>query len=501
MKKINIMRKKRSGWNGGRNGFCLFCVIFCLVFLSGCQKEKQQTEPVPPISFRVPLVIKTEQQDFPMVQEAFASLVREKLGVAAELVFVDTNLKRNVVRMYRKQQQGFDLVNGQLIGKGMYQNYELLPLGQLLQEHGEGICRLFRDEEARQNLFEETALWVPAREDRAECACVLMRKDLLLEAGAQVSEMMSLQDVEGILSAVARRHPEMKIVAPEGLHLTFLYRFGEWLNLAGSAFVAMDYGRSGQAELLYATDIYRELVTTFYRWNKEGWIPDYMGPVSSAALVNSGELFSYFVHYKPGIEFQEGVLCGYEMVPVRITQTYQRLVSSSGRGWAITKDCRHPEEAMELLNFLYTDPDVMNLLMYGIEGVHYSLDEQGYIVPARGSGYVPGIGWALPNQYLCYRQEGEPEDLWGQIRRSNEEAIRGKALGFSFNQKGYEREMAEIAQVVEIYAEGLEKGVLDPEIYLPEFLGRLEEAGAGKVLEAVQQQYSQWLLQREGEGV
>ena len=39
--------------------------------------------------------------------------------------------------------------------------------------------------------------------------------------------------------------------------------------------------------------------------------------------------------------------------------------------WSIAGSCEHPEAAMKTLNELYSNPELSNLYMYGIEGVHY----------------------------------------------------------------------------------------------------------------------------------
>ena len=496
-KKDNKGLGVREIWQRGHlMGAIVLLILSCV--LSGCGRKTEEIEEAAPSPLHVPLVMKSQQRDFPLIQDAFALLVKEKLDLEAELVFVDTNLKKNVMRMYRKERQGFDIISSQLIGEGMYSKGDLLPLDDLLPEHGPGILDLFTPEELEGSREEGKLLWLPGRVDTAEGTCVLMRKDLLLETGIQVEGQMSLTQVEEIFQTVADLHPQMKIVAPEGLHLSFLYRYTPWISLAGKAIVAMDYGRSEKAEILYETDTYREMVSSFYRWRQKGWVPDYIGPVPSTVLVDSGELFSYFVHDKPGIEFQEGILCGHEMVPVHLSEAFQRFDSElPSRGWAITKDCSCPEEAMKLLNFLYTDADVMNLLMYGLEDINYTLDTEAKVTFCPGSEYKPGIGWALPNQYLCYRQPGEYEDLWAEIRRNNEEAIRGVALGFTFSPEGYEEKLAEMSRVIEVYADGLERGELDPEVYLSELVEKLYQAGALEVLQAVQQQYSLWLLEVE----
>ena len=39
--------------------------------------------------------------------------------------------------------------------------------------------------------------------------------------------------------------------------------------------------------------------------------------------------------------------------------------------WAVASTCKNPEKALEFLNLTYTDKDVINLIIYGIEGKDY----------------------------------------------------------------------------------------------------------------------------------
>ena len=51
--------------------------------------------------------------------------------------------------------------------------------------------------------------------------------------------------------------------------------------------------------------------------------------------------------------------------------------SVQGAMMAISANSAHPVEAMKFLNLLNTDPYVMTLLNYGVEGVHYNLNAEG----------------------------------------------------------------------------------------------------------------------------
>lgn len=478
----------------------LLMILVCVISATGCGKtaRDQATAAEPEFTIRVPLIINQEQEDFSMIQEEFSKIVQEKLGLSAELVYINMSSKRNLIRMYRKERNGFDLINFQLVGDDMYQENELRPLDDLLADYGEGILQLFSAEELEKGKRDGKIVWIPVRSDTVEGTCIMMRKDLLDAAGLSIRQRMSLSEVEEIFEIIAKENPKIKIVAPEGLHLNFLYRYYTWTNLVGSAIVAMDYGRSDQAEVLYETEEYYDLVSHFYDWRQKGWLPDCLGHIASSSLVKNGELFSYFVHYKPGIELQEGRQCGQEMQAVQITDcSVQGDRQFQSVGWAITGDSEYPREAMQILNLMYTDEEVMNLLHYGIEGVHYERNEDNRIVLKEESGYRMNSGWSLPNEFICLKQESDPDDLWAMIQENNESAVCGAAVGFIFDSSGWEDELSQIEKIESVYADGLASGALDPDIYLPVMRKEFEDAGVDLLLEEVQRQYDQWLSQKE----
>lgn len=475
-------------------------IAVCVIAIVGCgKKEKEQAKTTEPeFTIRVPLIIDKEQEDFSLIQQEFSRIVQEKLGLPAELVYVNQASKRNLIQMYRKEEKGFDLINFQLIGDDMYQESELQPLDDLLPEYGLGILRLFSEEEIEKGKKDGKTIWIPIRSDTAEGTSIMMRKDLLDAAGLSVQKKMSLPEVEEIFEIIAVENPQMKMIAPEGLNLNFLYRYYTWTKLAGNAIVAMDYGRSEQAEILYETEEYHDLVSHFYDWKQKGWIPDCLGHIASSSLVKNGELFAYFVHYKPGIELQEERLCGRDMQAVQITDcSVQEDSKFSLSGWAITEDSKHPQEAMQVLNLMYTDAEVMNLLHYGIEGIHYKRNENDRISLKKESGYQMNSGWSLPNEFICLKQENEPDNLWAMIQANNEAAICGAAVGFVFDSRGWEDELARMEKIESVYADGLASGALDPDIYLPMMEREFEDAGIHRLLKEVQRQYEQWLSQKE----
>ena len=156
---------------------------------------------------------------------------------------------------------------------------------------------------------------------------------------------------------------------------------------------------------------------------------------------------------------------------------------------------------MAFLNLLYTDPEVVNLLLYGIEGRHYRLLEDGTIdypegIDSESVGYVNTSSNALPNLFLSRVWVGSPPDLWEQARARYRSAPRSGLLGFRFESGPFTARSNALADAAARYTYGLGTGQLDPEVYLPRMLSEMDDLGLTEVQEAIQAQFTQW--QKEG---
>jgi putative aldouronate transport system substrate-binding protein len=65
-------------------------------------------------------------------------------------------------------------------------------------------------------------------------------------------------------------------------------------------------------------------------------------------------------------------------------------------------------------------------------------------------------------------------------------------LGFAFNPEPVQSELAQCASVVQEYWPALELGTVDPNTVMPEFLDKLDKAGAQKIIDEMQKQLNAW---------
>lgn len=68
---------------------------------------------------------------------------------------------------------------------------------------------------------------------------------------------------------------------------------------------------------------------------------------------------------------------------------------------------------------------------------------------------------------------------------------------FAFDDTAVKAENAAINKIASEYTYGLESGQLDPDIYLPEMLGKMQEAGETQVCLELSGQYQAWRTEQK----
>ena len=170
--------------------------------------------------------------------------------------------------------------------------------------------------------------------------------------------------------------------------------------------------------------------------------------------------------------------------------------SVQGAMMAISANSAHPVEAMKFLNLLNTDPYVMTLLNYGVEGIHYTLNAEGEVefnadARATYSPWTNGVG----NVTLLPPQKGQGADFQQRFAEFYAGSKKLPIYGFTFDAKNVETEIGSVANIKEAYALSLCTGAMDVDTALPELLSKLEDAGIQKIVDEANNQLNAFLGQ------
>ncbi|MDR2045007.1 MAG: ABC transporter substrate-binding protein [Clostridium sp.] len=251
----------------------------------------------------------------------------------------------------------------------------------------------------------------------------------------------------------------------------------------------------------YATEEYQKFAEKTREYYLAGYIDPAMANTSQANDARTAHQMAgtYLIgtqSYAMGYEVQASAERGFEVAMVPAAPAYVDTTVAQGAMMAISTASKNPERAMMFLNLLNTDPYLMTLLEYGVEGTHYELNGDGEVVflEARGD-YTPWTN-GMGNVTQLPPLEGQGKDFWQEFIDYYAQAKGIPIIGYTFDPSvnpDVETAMAALGQVASEYAMSLNTGFVDPATALPEFLKKLEDNGIQKVVDEANKQLEEFL--------
>ncbi len=163
-----------------------------------------------------------------------------------------------------------------------------------------------------------------------------------------------------------------------------------------------------------------------------------------------------------------------------------------GNMFAVYANSVNVSRSMEIIAYLNTNAEARNLLQYGVEGVHYDLDSNGYAVSKAnvdGKMYKMDL-YATGNVFLAYLTPGMNADIWESGKTQNRSSLVDPLLGFDLS--SFASGSGQIGTDISIptldgeksydsltYSSGYSKEVLSQNKILKDWLTSCDVAGKG----------------------
>ncbi|MFA9465173.1 MAG: ABC transporter substrate-binding protein [Velocimicrobium sp.] len=428
------------------------------------------------------------------VEEAVNKIVKEKLHIELEFRVYSQNYASNINRMLAGQEQ-LDLAFSY---KSMYENYvmnqQIYQLDSLLKNYGQGILNTVGQKIIDTCKINDKLYGLPNNRDYAVgWDAYILQKDLLDKYQIDATTILTEQELEQVFDVIKKGEPGITIVASTGGNMLSNLYFS--LESIG---VHMKEGQSEKVSNLFETKEYKRALKRIRRWFLNGYLDENVLEQTQSVQkrMKEGTLFAYEYRAKPGVEQQESVACQRKVVCVQLGKNIVANNEPASMQWVITKNSISPEKSMQLLNLLYTNADLMNLLSYGIAGKHYVYTKDGHITYPKGKNSNPFIetAWEMPNQFITYIWEGNPLSLWTDIRAFNEEAIYGCDFGFNFDTSTVATEYITLQEIYNRYSYILGNGLVDPEEGLEKMNKEMKSNFIDDVITQEQRQFDEWKI-------
>ncbi len=434
------------------------------------------------------------------VSEELSKITNEKLNCDVELTrigFGSYVTQMNLLLSSGEQVDVFPLFS---LGLSSLANAgQIHPITELLPQYGAETLQAVSDTDwACGTVGSDIYAFIPNKDKAADLG-FMMRKDIVDELGIDVAAIKDFDDLHDVLVKVKEAYPDIYPVVPDFRDVMSVFPID---SLGDNFGVLLDPFTSDSltVENYFASEEFMEICQRAYDWAKEGLImPEASSNTESGInLLKSKKGFGRFSHMKVGFETEQSVSCGTEIVCWRYTEPLSYTSKLSSSLWCVGENSIDYERSVALLNLMYTDPEVSNLLINGIEGVHYVFadDTKKFITYPEGKD-ASSVGyarqpWGWPNEQISYLWEGDNETLWSDLNTFNETAVQSPAKGFIFDNSSVINEVTACSNVNEKYFRALVAGQLDPESTIPVFLKELDNAGLQTIIEEKQRQLNDW---------
>lgn len=344
---------------------------------------------------------------------------------------------------------------------------------------------------------------VPVAHEFAQEFGIEYNETMAEELGLDVSAVKSVADLDDLFAEIKEKSDIIPIDLPGCNRILMCMADLNYVNNADNLALGMDFT---DPELgifnMYENEKVVAALKKIKEWNDLGYaFTDATADYNSLYQVE-GKIFCRLQRTKPGAAEQFSTAFNTFQLQL-VNDAYYATFNDFPGGWgnAISATSENPDLAMQVLNFAYTTPAMMDLLTFGIEGTDYTKNEEGYIVLPE-TGYAAeaysSANWQMGNHYLCSVTEIQAEhglaDIWDKLKEFNNTATVLESTGFFFDTTAYEAEVTAVENTVAEYYPALKVGeVEDVDAYLAEFNEALHANGIDTLIEAATAQYEEFL--------
>ena len=249
--------------------------------------------------------------------------------------------------------------------------------------------------------------------------------------------------------------------------------------------------KSGKVVYTSTTDEYRAAYAKAREWYNKGYIrKDIETGGTSQDFKNGLYASTTTTGFRPGELENAEKSMGYELIAIPLDDNYHMQKSKVLASMtAVSATSKNPDKAMDLLQLVNTDSELINLLTFGIEGTHYEKISDNKIKKI-GEGYCQNSAWMYGNIFNSYLQENESDTLWQDIENANDTAVKDEYLGFLPDTKEFSTIISNISTFSGQYY--FATGSKDVDTLYDQYIEKLKAADYEKYVEGIQKQLDEY---------
>lgn len=475
-----------------------------LLSVSGCGNKSQDanSEEIPTVTWNLPANMSTiDEAVWHEVEEKASEITREKVGANLKLNLIDNSVYDEKMRLALTGGEDVDLVFTSSWMNKLDENVErgsYLPLNDLIDQYGSAIKEKLDERAWLPATFDGEIMAVPSQAAYVTIRSFVFKKDLVEKYNFDYKSVKTLEDLEPYFEILKKNEPDIVplLASPsagtpggENTRLT---------NLAGGVYWNED---EHKLTTRYEDPTYLKYNRTLHDYYVKGYVAaDAAIKTDFTSEAKSGK---YAVMQNSGMYTEDGSKSsnayGFPCVesPIQTGKIFTN--TFIGITTAIGHTSKHPEKAMQVLNLVWEDPTLSNLLAYGIEGKNYDIvDDSNKEMPEIHVYAGDQQTWGIYHNYL-----GPLFDQWGSewnsresleiMQENNKNGELSDLYGFRLDRKPIKTQLVQLESIVSEVTSIINTGSMnDFDQYINDTNARLKAAGIDDVKAEIQKQIDEW---------
>lgn len=436
--------------------------------------------------------------DTDLVEAAINEIAGEKYGINMDLEFISTG---NWV-----QQTNLMLTSDEVDVLALYgtpfasfvNNGQLLDLTEYWANASDEFKALWSEQEMLPFTSGGKLYAIPNFRDYGGYFGGMIDEDIAAEFGIENDHTFTWEELDEFLQEAHKKYPERYGLVPTGG--TALISNWTWDGMGDNKYLGV-LSKAGQESMEVVNLFEAEDFLNFTSWARK-WYED--GITMPDILSNTESWKSLFAADKAiaainsvGVNMNTGMINFHLESAFLGTDTYQSV------SYGINVNSGNPDAAWTAMEALYTDKEIGALLVNGIEGKNYVLNEDGTAsypegLDASTAGYnLIEAYWFVPYCPNSYPKAENGGDFFNNLVKQKEDSMVSAAFGFAFDSSEVIDEYTACTNVMDKYYKALMSGAVDPVSVMQQAGEELEAAGLDKVIAAKQAQLDAWLAENK----
>lgn len=430
-----------------------------------------------------------------MVEEAANKIIEKELGCKLHFEFIDSGSWNQKMSVIIQSGEEFDICfdsKESFISnakKGAY-----VDLKEYVDEYGDAISKKVDKFAWDAVTFDGEVYAIPAQTFYVPYSSFAFKKSVVDKYNIDYKDITTFEQLDPVLETVKNGESSMVPVAASANSAIPAPKSDRFVDtsLRGIAFDTETEKYVSDFETEYRLGVFKKA----YDYYRKGYIAS--DAVSNNELTSDIKTGRYFTFSGRRSDVKTTNLYGFDCVEAEPTYGIIGTTNIINALACVSATSKHPDKAVQVLNLIWSNPDLSNLLAYGIENVDYEVvskeGEEKSVVPKAGADSK----WSIWHNWL-----GPLWDQWDstwnsteslkEMEKLNSEAKVSPDVGFIPDTSDLQTEVAMISAIVTETISVFNTGSMpDFDEYYNAALKRLDDAGIDKVLKSLNKQYASW---------